>query len=181
MNTRVFLVDDHEIVRRGLRELLESVDGFEVVGEAGTAGEARRRIPAVRPDVAVFDVRLPDGSGVDVCRDVRSADPSIAALVLTSFDDERALSTAILAGASGYLLKDIRGNGLIEAIRAVAAGRNLISPAKAARVRASWAAETSEDPRLQLLSPRSGASSTRSPRARRTGRSARSSSSPRRP
>ncbi len=153
MNTRIFLVDDHEIVRRGLRELLESVDDFEVVGEAGTAAEARRRIPAVRPDVAVFDVQLPDGSGIDVCRDVRSEDPSIAALVLTSFDDEQALATAILAGASGYLLKDIKGNGLIEAVRAVAAGRNLISPAKAARVRASWAHEASEDPRLQLLSP----------------------------
>ena len=108
---RVFLVDDHEIVRRGLRELLETVPEFEVVGEAGTAAEATTRIPPVHPDVVIFDARLPDGSGIDVCRRIRSDRPSIKALILTSFDDELALSSAILAGAAGYLLKDIKGNG----------------------------------------------------------------------
>ncbi len=105
---RVFLLDDHEIVRRGLRELFETTDDVQVVGEAATGAQARVRIPAVRPDVAIFDARLPDGSGIDVCRDVRSQDPTIAALILTSFDDGSALSSAILAGAAGYLLKDIK-------------------------------------------------------------------------
>lgn len=153
MTIRIFLVDDHEIVRRGLRELLDSVDDFDVVGEAGTAAEARRRIPATRPDVAIFDVRLPDGSGIDVCRDIRSADPSIAALVLTSYDDEQALSMAVLAGAAGYLLKDIRGNGLVDAVRDVANGKRLIDDATKERLRVRWATEPAADPRLQLLSP----------------------------
>lgn len=153
MTIHIFLLDDHEIVRRGLRELLETVDDFEVVGEAGTAAEAGVRIPALHPDVAIFDARLPDGSGIDVCRDVRSQDPSIAALVLTSYDDDKALSSAILAGAAGYLLKDIKGNGLIEAIRAVAAGKQLIRPADVERVRRSWAKVTQVDPRLGRLSP----------------------------
>ena len=151
--TRVFLVDDHEIVRRGLRELLETVAEFEVVGEAGTAAEARARIPAARPDVAIFDARLPDGSGIDVCREIRSTYPSTKALILTSFDDERALSSAILAGAAGYLLKDIKGNGLIEAIRAVARGQQLLSRDDVERARRSWARKTQADPRLQRLSP----------------------------
>jgi len=150
---RIFLLDDHEIVRRGLRELLETVDDFAVVGEAGTAAEARVRIPAVRPDVAIFDARLPDGSGIDVCRDVRSQDPSIAALVLTSYDGDKALSSAVLAGAAGYLLKDIKGNGLIDAIRAVAAGKQLIRPADIDRARRGWAIATQTDPRLRRLSP----------------------------
>jgi len=145
MTIRIFLLDDHEIVRRGLRELLETVEDFEVVGESGSAIEASRRIPALRPDVAIFDARLPDGSGIDVCREVRSQDPSIAGLILTSYDDERALATAILAGAAGYLLKDIKGNGLIEAIRAVAAGEQ--------RVRQGWSSNADTDPRLRLLSP----------------------------
>lgn len=153
MATRIFLVDDHEIVRRGLRELLDAVDDLEVVGEASTAGEARRRIPAARPDVAVFDVRLPDGSGIDVCRDIRSADPSIAALILTSYDDEQALSLAILAGAAGFLLKDIRSHGLIDAIRDVASGKRLIDDATKERLRRKWANQPATDPRLQLLSP----------------------------
>jgi len=153
MTIRIFLLDDHEIVRRGLRELLETVDDFEVVGEAGTAAEARARIPAVRPDVAIFDARLPDGSGIDVCRDVRSQDPSIAGLVLTSYDDERALSSAVLAGAAGYLLKDIKGNGLVDAIRSVAAGKQLIPPAAVERIRRGWANQTQTDPRLERLSP----------------------------
>ncbi|MEO8517907.1 MAG: response regulator transcription factor [Dermatophilaceae bacterium] len=153
MTIRIFLLDDHEIVRRGLRELLETVDDFEVVGESGSAVEASRRIPALRPNVAIFDARLPDGSGIDVCREVRSVDPSIAGLILTSYDDEQALATAILAGAAGYLLKDIKGNGLIEAIRAVAAGERLIDPATIDRVRNGWTTNADSDPRLRLLSP----------------------------
>jgi len=153
MTIRIFLLDDHEIVRRGLRELLETVEDFEVVGESGSAVEAGRRIPALRPNVAIFDARLPDGSGIDVCREVRSVDPSIAGLILTSYDDEQALATAILAGAAGYLLKDIKGNGLIEAIRAVAAGKRLIEPEKIDRIREGWASKADTDPRLRLLSP----------------------------
>ena len=153
MTIRIFLLDDHEIVRRGLRELLETVEDFEVVGESGSAVEASRRIPALRPHVAIFDARLPDGSGIDVCRDVRSVDPTIAGLILTSYDDEQALSTAILAGAAGYLLKDIKGNGLIEAIRAVAAGKRLIDDGAVERVRNEWANKADTDPRLRLLSP----------------------------
>ncbi|MEP7034443.1 MAG: response regulator transcription factor [Dermatophilaceae bacterium] len=153
MTIRIFLLDDHEIVRRGLRELLETVEDFEVVGESGSAVEARRRIPALRPNVAIFDARLPDGSGIDVCREVRSVDPEIAGLILTSYDDEQALATAILAGAAGYLLKDIKGNGLIEAIRAVAAGQRLIDPATIDRVRNGWQNSADTDPRLRLLSP----------------------------
>jgi len=153
MTIRVFLLDDHEIVRRGLRELLSAVEDFEVVGESGSAREAARRIPALRPDVAIFDARLPDGSGIDVCRDVRSVDPSIAGVILTSYDDEQALATAILAGAAGFLLKDIRSNGLVEAIRRVAAGEQLIDPDRARRVREGWTKDADLDPRLKLLSP----------------------------
>ncbi len=131
---RVFLLDDHEIVRRGLRELLESDGRIEVVGESGLAEEATRRIPALRPHVAVLDGRLPDGSGVDVCRDVRSVDPSIACLILTSYDDDEALFHAIMAGASGYVLKQIRGNELIDAIMRVAQGQSLLDPQVTARV-----------------------------------------------
>jgi DNA-binding NarL/FixJ family response regulator len=133
MSIRVFLLDDHEVVRRGLRDLLESAD-FEVVGEAGTAEQAIARIPALRPDVCVLDARLPDGSGIDVCRDVRSVDPTIRALVLTSYDDDEALFAAIMAGAAGYVLKQVGGDDLIEAIRHVAAGRSLLDPAVTARV-----------------------------------------------
>jgi two-component system, NarL family, response regulator DevR len=153
MTIRIFLLDDHEIVRRGLRELLETVEDFEVVGESGSAVEAARRIPALRPHVAIFDARLPDGSGIDVCREVRSIDPAIAGLILTSFDDEQALATAILAGAAGYLLKDIKGNGLIEAIRRVAAGEQLIDAATVKRIRRGWTNNEGADPRLRLLSP----------------------------
>jgi len=131
---RVFLLDDHEVVRRGLRELLEHEDDIEIVGESGSAQEATRRIPAMRPDVAVLDARLPDGSGIDVCRDVRSVDPTIKALILTSYDDEEALFSAIMAGASGYVLKQIRGGELIDAIRRVAGGQSLLDPAVTQRV-----------------------------------------------
>ena len=131
---RVFLLDDHEVVRRGLHDLLESDGDILVVGESGSAQEAIARIPALRPDVAVLDGRLPDGSGVDVCREVRSVDPDIKALILTSYDDDEALFAAILAGASGYVLKQITGTDLIDAVRRVAAGPSLLDPTLTARV-----------------------------------------------
>ena len=131
---RVFLLDDHEVVRRGLHDLLESEGDIEVVGESGSVKEAIARIPALRPDVAVLDGRLPDGSGIDVCREVRSIDPNIKALILTSYDDDEALFAAILAGAAGYVLKQIAGNDLIEGVRRVAAGQSLLDPALTARV-----------------------------------------------
>ena len=153
MTIRVYLLDDHEIVRRGIRELLEMESDIEVVGESGSAQEATRRIPALRPQVALLDARLPDGSGLDVCRDVRSVDPSIQGLILTSFNDEDALATAILAGAAGYLLKDIKGQDLVQAIRRVAAGEKLIDPAVAQRVKRSWEEDRGADPRLRTLTP----------------------------
>jgi DNA-binding NarL/FixJ family response regulator len=131
---RVYLLDDHEVVRRGLRDMLEQEADIEVVGESGSAVDAMHRIPALRPDVAVLDGRLPDGSGVDVCREVRSVDPSIKALILTSYEDDEALFAAIMAGAAGYVLKQIRGTDLIDGIRRVAAGQSLLDPAVTARV-----------------------------------------------
>jgi len=131
---RVFLLDDHEVVRRGLHELLGAESDIEVVGESGSAQEAARRIPALRPDVAILDGRLPDGSGIDVCRDVRSVDPSIKGLILTSYEDDEALFAAIMAGASGYVLKQIRGTDLVDAVRRVAAGQSLLDPAVTQRV-----------------------------------------------
>ncbi|MFF2007654.1 response regulator [Streptomyces sp. NPDC058195] len=130
----VFLLDDHEVVRRGVHELLSSEDDIEVVGEAGTAADALVRIPATRPDVAVLDVRLPDGSGVEVCREVRSQDENIKCLMLTSYADDEALFDAIMAGASGYVLKAIRGNELLNAVRDVAAGKSLLDPVATTRV-----------------------------------------------
>ncbi|WP_440572447.1 response regulator [Streptomyces sp. KR2] len=130
----VFLLDDHEMVRRGVHEMLSTEDDIEVVGEAGTAAEALARIPATRPDVAVLDVRLPDGSGVEVCREVRSRDESVKCLMLTSYADDEALFDAIMAGASGYVLKAIRGADLLDAVRQVAAGHSLLDPAATARV-----------------------------------------------
>ncbi len=132
--TRVFLLDDHEIVRRGLRELLEAEDGFAVVGEAGTAEEALTRIPATGPDVAVLDVRLPDGDGVEVCREIRSRHPEINCLIFTSFADDEALFSAILAGAARYVLKQVRGTDLVDAIRRVSQGQSLLDPSVTARV-----------------------------------------------
>jgi two-component system, NarL family, response regulator DevR len=131
---RVFLLDDHEVVRQGLRALLESGGDIEVVGESGLAGEAAARIPALRPDVAVLDARLPDGSGIEVCRTVRAVDPRIKALILTSYDDDEALFAAIMAGAAGYVLKEITGQDLIGAVHQVAQGNSLIDPALTARV-----------------------------------------------
>jgi two-component system, NarL family, response regulator DevR len=131
---RVFLLDDHEVVRRGLRDLLESEGDIEIVGESGSAREATARIPALRPHVAVLDARLPDGSGIDVCRDVRSTDPSIKALILTSYDDDEALFAAIMAGAAGYVLKQIGSGDLVDSVRRVAAGQSLIDPQLMAKV-----------------------------------------------
>jgi two-component system, NarL family, response regulator DevR len=131
---RVFLLDDHEVVRRGLRALLESAGDIVVVGESGSAAEASSRIPALHADVAVLDARLPDGSGIEVCRAVRAVDPKVRALILTSYDDDEALFAAIMAGASGYVLKEIAGQDLVGAVRQVAAGNSLIDPALTARV-----------------------------------------------
>jgi DNA-binding NarL/FixJ family response regulator len=131
---RVYLLDDHEVVRQGLRALLEGAGDIEVVGESGLAEEATARIPALRPDVAVLDARLPDGSGIEVCRAVRAVDDSIRALILTSYDDDEALFAAIMAGASGYVLKEVTGLNLVSAVRQVAGGMSLIDPALTARV-----------------------------------------------
>lgn len=131
---RVFLLDDHEIVRQGIRTFLEASGDIEVVGESGSAVEAAARIPALRPDVAILDARLPDGSGIEVCRTVRSVDPTINALILTSYDDDEALFSAIMAGASGYVLKEVKSSDLLSAVRHVAAGMSLIDPTLTARV-----------------------------------------------
>ena len=148
---RVFLLDDHEIVRRGLRDLLEANDDIEIVGEAGTAEEAYGRIPATRPDVAVLDVQLPDGNGVEVCREIRSAHPTIQCLILTSFADDEALFDAIMAGASGYLLKQIRGVDFVSAVRTVADGRSLLDPKLTAKVFDRLRDRHSPDERLKHL------------------------------
>jgi len=131
---RVYLLDDHDVVREGLTFLLEQQEDIVVVGQSASAAEATARIPALRPDVAVLDARLPDGSGIEVCRAVRAVDPSINALILTSYDDDEALFAAIMAGASGYVLKEIRSSDLVTAVRHVAAGRSLIDPAMTAAV-----------------------------------------------
>ncbi|HET9255169.1 MAG TPA: response regulator transcription factor [Pseudonocardiaceae bacterium] len=152
---RVFLLDDHEVVRRGLRELLEDSGDIEVVGEAARVDEALRRIPAARPDVAVLDARLPDGSGIEVCRDVRSALPSVACLILTSYDDDEALFAAIMAGAAGYVLKQIRGTDLVDAVHRVARGQSLLDPAVTAHVLARLReGPPTPDPRVEALSER---------------------------
>jgi DNA-binding NarL/FixJ family response regulator len=133
---KVFLLDDHEIVRRGVREMLETEPDITVIGEAGTAESALARIPALRPDVAVLDVRLPDGDGVTVCREIRSRMPEVACLMLTSFGDDEALFDAIMAGAAGYVLKQIRGTDLVGAVRTVASGESMLDPEAASRVMA---------------------------------------------
>jgi DNA-binding NarL/FixJ family response regulator len=131
---RVFLLDDHEVVRAGVAALLSAEDDIEIVGEAGTAEHALARIPAARPDVAVLDVRLPDGDGVSVCRELRSQMPDLACLMLTSFDDEDALFEAVMAGAAGYVLKQIHGSDLVGAVRTVATGQSLLDPRSTARM-----------------------------------------------
>ncbi|MFL6055343.1 MAG: response regulator [Actinoallomurus sp.] len=134
MTVRVFLVDDHEVVRRGVAALLSSESDIEIVGEAGSAQQALARIPAARPDVAVLDVRLPDGDGVGVCREVRSRMPEVACLMLTSFSDEEALFDAVMAGAAGYVLKQIHGSDLVSAVRTVASGQSLLDPRSTAQM-----------------------------------------------
>ena len=150
---RVFLVDDHEVVRRGVRDLLESAGGIEVVGEAGTAEAARARIPLAGPDVAVLDVRLPDGSGIEVCRDIRSDHPEVRCLMLTSFDDDEALFNAVVAGAAGYVLKDVRGADIVESVRRVGRGESLLDPLATARVIERLRSPQPDDERLASLSP----------------------------
>jgi DNA-binding NarL/FixJ family response regulator len=150
----VFLLDDHEVVRQGLRYLLTSTGDIEIVGESGSAAQAMNRIPALRPDVAVLDARLPDGSGIDVCREIRSVDPSINVLILTSYDDDRALFAAIMAGAAGYLLKQADGHDLISSVQRVAAGQSLIDPALTARVLDRLRNGEPESPELAGMSER---------------------------
>lgn len=147
---RVFLADDHEVVRRGVAALIDGQDDMEVVGEAATAAQARARILAVRPDVAVLDVRLPDGSGIDVCRAVKQAEPGIRCLMLTAYDDEDALRSAVIAGADGYVVKDIRASTLLDDIRAAHRGKRLIDPRVAERVSATLR-EPDDDPRFASL------------------------------
>lgn len=147
---RVFILDDHELVRQGLKDLLEG-EGFVVVGESGSAAEATRRIPALRPDVAILDGRLPDGTGIEVCRDVRSLDPRLRCLILTSYDDEQALRGAVLAGASGYVLKQIRNDDLLAGIRRAAAGESLFAPGIEQRIIAGLS-RAPTDPRMEALS-----------------------------
>jgi DNA-binding NarL/FixJ family response regulator len=151
---RVFLLDDHEMVRRGLKDLFEPHDDIEVVGESGSAKDAEARIPALRPHVALLDGRLPDGSGVEVCRAVRSVDPSIRAIILTSYDDDEALFAAIMAGASGYILKQIVGVDLVDVVRKVADGQSLLDPSVTQRVLERIRSGAGPEPvELQSLTP----------------------------
>jgi DNA-binding NarL/FixJ family response regulator len=150
---KVFLLDDHEIVRRGVRDMLEAEGDIEVVGEAGTASSALARIPAVRPDVAVLDVRLPDGDGVTVCREIRSQMPEVACLMLTSFADDDALMDAVMAGAAGYVLKQIRGTDLIGAIRTVATGQSMLDPRAASQLMARLRDQSAKKDPLAGLTP----------------------------
>ncbi|MFD8257380.1 response regulator [Streptomyces griseoluteus] len=156
---RVFLLDDHEVVRRGLVDLLDAEPDIAVVGEADTAAHALARGPALRPHVAVLDVRLPDGDGITVCRELRDRVPGLACLMLTSFDDEDALLDAIMAGAAGYVLKQIKGSDLVSAVRTVASGQSMLDPATTARLLRSLRADPAETtpalpPELEALSPR---------------------------
>ncbi len=152
MGIRVFLLDDHELVRRGLRELLEAEDDLEIVGEADTAEIAYGRIPATNPDVAILDVRLPDGNGIEVCREIRSRRPEIACLMLTSYADDEAMFAAIMAGAAGFVLKQVRGEDLIDAVRRLAAGESLLDPTVTARVLERLRTKSGEE-ELSALTP----------------------------
>ena len=146
----IFLVDDHEVVRRGVRDLLEGESDLQVVGEAASVAEALSRLPASRPQVAVLDVRLPDGNGVALCRELRARQPGLACLMLTSFADDQALLDAVLAGAAGYVLKDVRGNDLVEGIRTVAAGGSLLDPRATSVVLARLRSPRADDPLATL-------------------------------
>jgi DNA-binding NarL/FixJ family response regulator len=153
MTVRVFLLDDHELVREGIRTLLESDGEIEVVGEAGTATEALTRIPLAKPDVAILDVRLEEGSGIEVCREVRSSVPEMACLILTSFADDEALYASVMAGAAGFVLKQIKARDLIEDVKKVANGESLMDPRAVARVVERIANPPTGDPLLESLSP----------------------------
>src|SRR3954449_10270050 len=158
---RVFLLDDHEVVRRGVHDLLDDEPDITVVGEAANVEQALVRVPALRPDVAVLDVRLPDGDGITVCRELRSRMPELACLMLTSFDDDEALLDAIMAGAAGYVLKQIRGSDLVTAVRTVASGQSMLDPATTARLMSSLREDKSAD-----VGPEQAALSALSPRER---------------
>jgi two-component system response regulator DevR len=151
---RVFLLDDHEVVRRDITDLVNTTSDLVVVAEAGTVDEALRRIPAVKPDVAILDARLPDGSGIDVCRDIRSGWPETRCLILTSYNDDEALFAAVMAGASGYVLKEIAGSSLTDAIRQVAAGRSLLDAAVTGKLLERLRNPPNPDPRLSALTER---------------------------
>ncbi|AQW48106.1 response regulator [Streptomyces violaceusniger] len=149
---RVFVLDDHEVVRRGLHDLLDAEPDIEVVGDAGTVDHALARGPALRPDVAILDVRLPDGDGITVCRELRSRMPDLACLMLTSFDDDDALLDAIMAGAAGYVLKQIKGSDLVSAVRTVASGQSMLDPATTARLMSTLRGDTApQEPRDEVL------------------------------
>jgi DNA-binding NarL/FixJ family response regulator len=150
---RVFLLDDHEVVRAGLRSLIESEEDIAIVGEAGTVESALVRIPLAKPDVAILDVRLPDGSGIEVCRQVRSDHPEIACLMLTSYADDEALLAAVMAGAAGYVLKQVAGTDLVSDIRKVGAGGTLLDPKLTERVLERLRRGPQEDERLASLTP----------------------------
>lgn len=154
---RVFLLDDHELVRRGIRDLLWSHDDMTVVGEAATAEEALRQIPQMQPDVAVLDVRLGDDTsamtGIEVCREIRSAHPAVACIMLTSYADDEALLTSVMAGAAGYVLKQIHGSDLVNAVRRVAAGESLLDPATTTRVLERLRVPSKTDDPLASLTP----------------------------
>ena len=153
MTVRTFLVDAHEIVRRGVRELLETDPNIEVVGEAGSVASALRRIDPAAPDVAVLDVRLPDGSGIELCRELRERHPTLVCLILTSYPDDDALVDAVVAGAAGYVLKQVRGEDLVDAVRRVADGASLISRAEAERAADRIRRAAVRDERFRNLTP----------------------------
>jgi two-component system, NarL family, response regulator DevR len=150
---KVFLLDDHEVVRRGVRDMLESEGDIDVIGEAGTASSALARIPALRPDVAVLDVRLPDGDGVTVCREIRSKMPQVACLMLTSFADDDALMDAVMAGAAGYVLKQIRGTDLVGAVRTIASGQSMLDPRAASQLMERLRGGSGKQDPLEALTP----------------------------
>ena len=151
---RVFLVDDHEMVRRGIADILETDPRIEVVGEASTAEQAKGRILAVKPDVALLDVKLPGGSGIDLCRELQGTAPDVACVMLTAYDDDEAMTSAVIANAQGYVLKDIRGSGLIDTVLRVASGRSALDPATVRLARARLQSGPAEDPRLGQLNTR---------------------------
>ncbi|WP_181310945.1 response regulator [Nocardioides campestrisoli] len=150
----VFLLDDHELLRHGIRSLLERQGDIVVVGESSSAAEAARRIPALRPDVAILDVRLPDGSGVDVCRQVRSIDPTIAVLMLTSYDEDEALFAAIMAGAAGYVLKEVKAADFVDSVRRVAGGHSMLDPVATSHVLERLRHGPPKDPLTKHLTPK---------------------------